>query len=252
MRKRHRTSHWFFSVVMVVAGMGVGLMGCVEDRSSLTILRNAVPSSDCTVESAGSEFRSMGWLDLSETAFSDTFAQSPQYLMYPVVQNNLISTLAQGTGAELNIMEVKEARIDLDLGDVSGVDEDLKFKFPVFVTLFPGESATLPVVVIPPQIASVLAGAVQGIPDYQPIVRVKLKFLYQLGIREKESHQIEFPVVLCDGCLLDVGGYCDSGLFASLSHEGNACNYVQDAQVDCCLDNGGGVVCPAVDTSVAE
>ncbi len=250
MRKLQKTGYWCFIVGIVVAG--TGLLGCVEDRSSLTILRNAVPASDCTVDSVTSEFRSMGWLDLSETAFSDTFAQAPQYLMYPVVQNNLIPTVDQGTGAELNVMEIKEARIDLALGDIGGEYEDLKFKFPVFVTLFPGDSAALPVVVIPPQIASLLAGAVQGRADYQPIVRVKLKFLYQLGIRTKESHQIEFPVVLCDGCLLDIGGYCDSGLFSTLDHVGNACNYVQDAQVDCCLDNGGGVVCPAVDTSAGQ
>jgi len=232
-----------------VAAVVPGLMGCVEDRSSLTIMRNAVPNGDCTVDKSSADFRSMGWLDLSETAFSDTFAQSPQYIMYPVVQNNLISTASQGTGAELNIVEVKEARIDLDLGDIGGSYEDLKFKFPVFITLSPGESAALPVVVIPPQIATLLASAVQGNPDYQPIVRVKLKFVYQLGIRDKESHQIEFPVVLCDGCLISASGYCDSGLFSTLAHAGNACNYVQDAQVDCCLDNGGGVVCPAVDTS---
>lgn len=250
MRNLRRISSGWCMVVMVVAS--TGFLGCVEDRSSLTIMRNTIPSSDCTLDSAGSEFRSMGWLDLSETAFSDTFAQAPQYLMYPVVQNNLVSTLEQGTGAELNVMEIKEARIDLALGDISGEYPDLAFKFPVFVTLLPGEMAALPVVVIPPQVASQLAGAVQGIPDYQPIVRVKLKFLYQLGIREKESHQIEFPVVLCDGCLLNIGGYCDSGLFSDLNHTGNACNYVQDAQVDCCLDNGGGVICPAVDTSSLE
>jgi hypothetical protein len=234
----------------VVAMVAIGLVGCVEDRISLTILRNAVPNSDCTVDSGG-DFRSMGRLDLSETAFSDTFAQAPQYIMYPVVQNNLIPTADQGTGAELNVVEVKEARIDLDLGDIAGL-EPMKHKFPVFITLMPGESAALPVVAIPPHIATLLASAVQGNPDYQPIIRVKLKFLFQIGIREKESHQIEFPVVLCDGCLLNVGGYCDSGLFTTIAHAGNACNMVQDAQVDCCLDNGGGVICPAVDTSTDE
>ncbi len=238
--------------VCIVAVALAGLMGCVEDRTSLTIMRNSIPNNDCTVDSSSSDFRSMGWLDLSETAFSDAFAQAPQYIMYPVVQNNLIATIDQGTGAELNIVEVKEARIDLDLGDIGGDFEDLRFKFPVFITLAPGDVASLPVVVIPPQIASLLANAVQGIPDYQPIVRVKLKFLYQLGVRDKESHQIEFPVVLCDGCLINIGGYCDSGLFGDLEHPGNACNYSQDAQVDCCLDNGGGVICPAVDTSGGE
>jgi len=250
MRRLYRARFgWFIAIVATVLATG---LGCVEDRTSLTILRNAVPSSDCTVDGAAAEFRSMGWLDLSETAFSDTFAQAPQYIMYPVVQNNLVPTLDQGTGAELNIVEIKEARIDLDLGGIAGEEEVYKIKFPVFVTLLPGDIAALPVVVIPPQIASVLAGAVQGQVDYQPIVRVKLKFLYQLGARDKESHQIEFPVVLCDGCLLDIGGYCDSGLFTSLAHPGNACNYVQDAQVDCCLDNAGGVICPAVDTSTGD
>lgn len=242
----HRTAF-----VCVAALMVAGLVGCVEDRTSLTIMKNSVPNSDCIADPASSEFRSMGRLDLSETAFS-SFADSPQYIMYPVVQNNLVPTADQGTGTELNIVEIKEARINLDLGDIAGDFENLKFKFPVFITLAPGESASLNVVAIPPQIAAVLASAVQGQENYQPIVRVKLKFLYQLGFREKESHQIEYPVVLCDGCLLNVGEYCDSGLYATLAHEGNACNYVQDAQVDCCLDNGGGVVCPAVDTSTGE
>jgi hypothetical protein len=172
--------------------------------------------------------------------------------MYPVLQNNLISTKEQGTGAELNVVEIIEARVDVDAGSVGGDFEPMRFASPAFITLMPGDSAALPVVVIPPSIAEVLATQVQGDPIRQPLVRVMVKFLYQLGAIEHETHQIEYAVVLCDGCLIHVGGYCDSGLYTTVENTGNPCNYAQDARMDCCLDNGGGLICPARDTSTQE
>ncbi len=233
-------------VAFLLALGATGLLGCVENRGSVTIVRNALPNPDCTVDTATSEFRSMGVLDLSETSFA---LGAPQYVMFPVLQNNLISTVDQGTGAELNVVEVLEARVDVDTGAAGAGLEPYRYAFPTFVTLMPGDSAALPVVVIPPQFATVLATNIQGDPDFQPIVRVKLKFLYQLGGRQIETHQIEYPVILCDGCLIRVGSYCDSGLYATVENQGNACSFAQDVAMDCCLDNGGGLVCPAQDTS---
>lgn len=247
MRNKHRT--WFWCFIAVVVIVGTGLLGCVENRGSVTILRNAVPNSDCTIDSASNEFRSMGVLDLSETAFA---LGAPQYVMFPVLQSNLISTKDQGTGSELNIVEILEARVDVDTGNAGAGLEPYSYAFPTFVTLMPGDSAALPVVVIPPQYAAVLATRVQGNLEYQPIIRVRVKFLYQLGGREIETHQIEFPVILCDGCLIRVGGYCDSGLYSTVQNQGNPCSFAQDSAMDCCLDNGGGFICPAVDTSSGE
>ncbi len=247
MKNLHRTG--FLRLILTVLVAGVGFGGCVENRSSLTILRNAVPASDCTLAAGSEDFRSLGTLDLSETAF---LVGAPKYEMYPVVQNNLISTVDQGTGAELNIIEVVEARVDLDAGSLPSNFETLQFSYPAFITLMPGDSAPLPVVVIPPQIAALFATDIQGDPYYQPLVRVSVKFLYQHGGMQHETHQIEYGVVLCDGCLLKAVAACSSGLYSSIENVGNACSYAQDVRMDCCLDSGGGVICPAVDTSVAE
>jgi hypothetical protein len=243
MRLLHRT------VLACVALSLVGLGGCVENRGSVTVSSNLVPNADCTADPGSTEIRTSGRLDLSELAFELT---DPRYVMWTSVTNNLISTKEGGSGAELNIIEIVEARIDLDAGSLQGF-EPLRFVQPIFVTMGPGDSAGLNVVVIPPQIANLLKDDIQGREMYdQPYVRVRLKFLYQLGGLQHETQQIEYAVALCNGCLIDPGSTCDSGLYTSVAMQGNPCSFAQDMPMQCCRGSVGGYVCPAQDTSTLE
>jgi len=234
--------------VLLLLLLGVGLSGCVEDRTSLTIRKMLVPDSTCTATAGSAEFISMGTLDISQVDNPDV---TVQYFLFPEVENNLVST-EEGEGVELNQLEIIEARVSLDFGAlVSTLDADAaKFRYPAFLTMAPGDSAVIQVLGIPAPTARVLASLLPNVGD-TVIVRIKVKFLYQLGEYEHESMEVEFPVQVCNHCLLtplSQAPLCDSGLLPDTIREGNGCNIFQDVPVDCC-QSGGKLICPAVDTS---
>lgn len=234
------------------AGLTVALVlgtlaftACVENQSSVVILRNQSPSGGCTASDSGGS-RSMGVLDISALAFQ---CFEPQYFMFPLVQNNLTSTVAS-QGIELNYINIKEARIDLDLGALGANVESsaTRFRYPAFLMLAPEESASMQVPVIPVQTAE-LIGSEARATGLMPILRVRLKFLYEHGGLEHETHEIEYPVQLCDGCLINADYQCDGGDLPMTIPQGNACNPTQDDPLVCCYSTGECPVCPATDTS---
>jgi len=222
------------------------LPGCVENRASVTIKKMLVPDSSCVVAADSDTYITMGTLDIGEMDQYQT-----QYFMYPQVENNLLAT-KESEGAELNMIELIEARVTLDFGVLGGaLDVDTtQFRYPAFVTLAPGDHAAVQVLGIPEPTARVIAAQLPNVGD-STIVRVRLKFLYQLGEYQRETHEIEFPVLICRDCLITAPvnrKQCDSGQIGENVRQGNSCNIVQDIPVDCCLD-GSQLICPAVDTS---
>jgi hypothetical protein len=224
----------------------VALGGCVENRDSVTILQMQTPSSDCSVTGGGGSFISMGRLDVWN-AFDD----AAEYFMFPLVQNNLLST-ASTNDVERNYIEIIEARVELDFGALgASLDADTaRFRYPAFKTLAPGESATLQVLGVPAVTARVLANLLPSAGD-SVIVRARLKFLYQHGEYERVTHTVEFPILVGRYVLFprpEETVTCDSGLVPDTVSEGNGCNPYQDTPIDCCV-SGSTLVCPAVDTS---
>ncbi len=239
---------WRRAAVCALAGGVLWLSGCVEDRNSLTIRQMAVPDNQCVATAGQSTYLTMGTLDV---ALIDQPDVSTQYFMFPEVENNLLST-EEGEGVELNNIEIIEARVELDFGTVgAALDADTtRFRYPAFITVAPGDAVAVQVLAIPEPTARVMAALLPN-PQDKVIVRVNLKFLYQLGEYERETHEVEFPIQVCRNCLiptLESSVLCDSGLVPDTIREGNRCNIVQDNPVDCCV-SGSTLVCPAVDTS---
>lgn len=232
-----------------IAALAVGSMGCVEDRTTLTIRKMLVPDSNCVATPGGDSFISMGTLDIALAGEPNV---TVQYFLFPEVENNLVPTF-RAEGVELNELEIIEARVQLDFGTIgAALDADTaKFRYPAFLTLAPGTNAAIQVLGIPAPTARVLASLLPATGD-AVIVRIKLKFLYQFGEYERESHEIEFPVQVCNGCLgflpLSEVPRCDSGLVPDSPAQGHGCNDFQDIPIDCCQYNGD-LVCPAVDMS---
>ncbi len=222
--------------------------GCVENRASVTVRQMLVPNSSCVATPDSDTFLSMGTLDVG---LIDDPAYTTQYFVFPQVENNMISTL-ESEGIEMNMIEIIEARVTLDFGALGGaLDADTtRFRYPAFVTLPAGEKAAIQVIAIPTATARVLASQLPNVGD-TAIVRVRLKFLYQHGEYEHETHEVEFPIQICRYCLVTPPSeavLCDSGLITESARQGNGCNIVQDLPVDCCLA-GSQYICPAVDTS---
>lgn len=231
--------------LLCLAGL-LAFPGCVENRSSLTILQMQVPNADCTVDTSEDRFLPMGALDIYNAS-----AVNVQYFMYPLLKNNLLPTASEND-LERNYIEVIEARVELDFGALGGaLDSDTtRFRYPAFKTFAPGESAPLVVLGIPTATARVIANLLPN-PGDSVIVRARVKFLYQHGEYEHETHEVEFPILVGRYILFTPPAEmvnCDSGLLPDNILTGNACNPYQDLAVDCC-QSGSLPVCPAVDTS---
>jgi hypothetical protein len=168
--------------------------------------------------------------------------------MFPLIINNLQSTMAT-TGAEENYVQIVEARINLDLGALgANVESSLtRFRYPAFKVLSPGEDAALQVLVIPEATAKTIGSLL--VADGTAIIRVKLKFMYKHGGFERETNEIEYPVQVCNGCLIQANYSCSGGTLPASIPSGNTCNYTDDPVV-CCDAGGACPVCPAVATTV--
>ena len=60
-------------------------------------------------------------------------------------------------------------------------------------------------------------------------------------VQDIESDPFDFPVYVCDGCL--VANLQPCPVTVAPTNEGHACNVAQDAPVDCCV-NGNNLICP--------
>lgn len=225
-------------VLIVILALG----GCVENRQSVTILQMQMADDDCMVSSSQSSSTvQMGRLDIWNAENVPT-----EYYLFPLVQNNLIST-ASAEDVERNQIEIVEAVVELDLGESGG---SAKFNYPAFITLSPGESAAVQVRAIPASVSQVLAGRLSSPGDSQ-WVRIRLKLRYQHGEYERETHTVDFPVLVGRYILFPQPSEtpaCDSGLVPDNVRTGNGCNPYQDKPIDCCT-MGGALVCPAEDMS---
>lgn len=223
----------------------VGIGACVENRQSVTILQMQAADDNCMVSSGqSSNTVQMGRLDIWNAANVPT-----EYYLFPLVKNNLLST-ASTDDVERNQIEIVEAVVELDLGASGGT---AKFNYPAFITLSPGESAAVQVRAIPSSVSEVLAGRLTSPGDSQ-WVRIGVRLRYQHGEYEKETHQVDFPVLVGRYILFpspeETPG-CDSGLVPEQVREGNGCNIYQDKPIDCCT-MGGNLICPAEDMGSLE
>lgn len=58
------------------------------------------------------------------------------------------------------------------------------------------------------------------------------------------SPVFDYPVRLCDGCLVSVPWTCTTVPMGAMPATGGECYPFQDRPIDCC-DNGAELVCPA-------
>jgi hypothetical protein len=222
---------------------------CVENSSSLVILQNQAPESGCTASNTvSSEFISQGTLDLGAARYGI----DPQYYVWLVVANNLNSTI-ESHGIELNNVEITEAHIDLSSA-IGGLGAPLtSFANNTFVTIAPGETRSVQINILPPNIAQALSvGDGQFVEAY-----AKVQLIGERGGTEIETNSIKFPLTICYGCLVENIGPCDTATFPDTIAIGHTCNLSQDEKLHCCLDsNASGsdnpYRCPAVQGTTTE
>jgi hypothetical protein len=63
---------------------------------------------------------------------------------------------------------------------------------------------------------------------------------------EIEASPFQFPLTVCNDCVVNDLGLCSLVAAGTAVRQGNACNPFQDGAIDCCEDDtSGALVCPA-------
>jgi hypothetical protein len=219
------------TALLFTLALGLGASGCADNESSLFIEGVLdTSSSDCVASpDASAEFISLGVLD---TAFADGYVAAVQ------VGNQITQ---QGNREKLR---TETSRIHLEgvtgsVFDVGGGEHEFEaigtgFVHPAAGTE-PGLAAMFVNLVNPDNIAAI-AAAGQG----QMVVRFRV-FGTTLGGQEIESGDYDFPIIICEGCLIDypIGAngamapdyLCDQE--AEDSQEVKVCYYGQDQRFPC-------------------
>lgn len=219
------------TALLLTLALGLGTFGCADNESSLFIEGVlATSSSDCVARpDASAEFISLGVLD---TAFAEGYVAAVQ------VGNQITQ---QGNREKLR---TETSRVHLEgatgsVFDVSGGEHAFEaigtgFVHPAAGTE-PGLAAMFVNLVNPDQIADVAAAG-----EGQMVVRFRV-FGRTLGGQEIESGDYDFPIYICEGCLVDYPIAANSAMApdylcdeeAPESQEVRVCFYGQDQRFPC-------------------
>jgi hypothetical protein len=224
--------------------------GCEENSASLVILQNQVPGEGCVVSSEPSgDYRPQGKLDVF---WYTEIGEPTSYYMFPLVQNNLVSTVDEDNGVvEQNCITIKETQVDLDLGALGTYVESnfTKYSVPTAVTICPGETRAVSVMVVPNQVVSLIASQIPE--NGMEYFNAKIRMVGKRGSTKIKSNSLTYPIFVCNGCLINNLGSCDTANIPQDPDPGNPCNPAQDDMLDCCTQ-GVEWVCPAVGENTEE
>jgi hypothetical protein len=229
------------AALLLVAAAIAGATGCSTNDVSLSILQmQAVTRLNMCVAlatgGASTMTRNRGTLDVS-------LVTSAGYIAVPIVRNNLPSNL---NGVEYNSIQLTGANVKLS--NVDGTTLTLAngqssfFYASAGGRLDPGGTAAMFVEVLPAPAAQSLAGM---IPTTAPGVFSIVAEVKPVGMHASDQvvgGPIDFPIDLCNGCLVDVMSDCPlaKGTIVSIP-----CFPAQDESTTCCKDTNGALLCDA-------
>lgn len=199
---------------------------------SMFIVQNQVPDSGeggaCSISSSpGDTFRQSGALDASNAFFYD---------MYPVIASRIETSDTQ-TQLQRTI-RVEGARVKLrNAGSDSVIDE---FEVPFSGSVLPDGGSTAFAVRLADanNISLFSAGST---------IVAEVKVFGDLAGGEVESDPFLYPIDVCQDCLFNNLGGCETVLTSFEPEPGGECNPAQDVPVDCCTNSvSGRLLCPAV------
>jgi hypothetical protein len=210
--------------------------GCVENYGAFYISRALVPAAGCVAPapssgtSGATEFVGKGLLDVS---------LKRGYVVFLQVENHMTSTSGSDQ-VETNLVQMREFRVQIDLGQVPGAYPEhlLDFVERTSGVLEPGGLLVSGFQVLKDELAGLLSGVIGAnkvdiVADLQAV-----------GMRsgsDIETPRFPFPIQLCNGCLVDMRQTCPTNPDDATILR-NACGLPQDAPVTCC-PQGKGVFC---------
>jgi hypothetical protein len=224
--------------LLLVAAATVGATGCSTNDVSLSILQmQAVTRTNMCVAmpgGVGTLSRNRGLLDVSLVTTSG-------YIAIPVVRNNLPTNL---NGVEFNAIQLTGANVKLENVDGTtltlGNGQSSFFYASAGGRLDPGGTSAMFVEVLPAPAAKSLAGMIPANGLFSVIAEVK-----PVGMHSSDQvvgGPIDFPIDLCNGCLVDVVSACPLPKGTVVV---SPCFPQQDEVSTCCTDPTQGLLCDA-------
>jgi hypothetical protein len=218
---------------ILLAGVLSTTVACAaEGAESIQILRNQLPAEGCEIplDTSGA-FQPRGRIDV---------AAGSGYLFTPLVQSNVEPSMGAGRwvfveGADISLEFVGANAPSGSFGDL------LNFRSLFSGSIEPGGVGTFAFDVVPKQLLGMLTVNVDD--PLQVVASVELVGTLDGG--DVRSNTFNYPIEICNGCMTNVLGAC-LGLTATEISSGGTCQTLQDGVLDCCTDEAGALVCPAV------
>jgi hypothetical protein len=241
-----------FHRLLPLLSLACGFVACGRVPGQFEIVNNQVPAANCSVPVNDSIYQGQGTLDAKLVRS----AAGSAYFVFPLLRNNL----SGASGGEVDANKIVLTSFAVDISVLSGPPEVtslvsmlnadpslsalLHYKTPWSGSLSSGGGELSAIVAaFPTELAGRMLGT-QGL-SAQPstFVNLRIRSFGHTTTRDIESDPFDYPVAVCDGCLIANTGACP---FATMpANTGNPCNVAQDYPVDCCTA-GNDLICPAV------
>ena len=231
------------TLLSIAAALTAGLGACTDAGRSLIILQNQVPDANCVVPSSqGNTFRGVGFLDVNSPA---------GYLFTPLVQN-VAEGVADDPSGRLVLMRGADVELEFQDGFPAPDHPDVQLTHRFSGSINPnGGTAGFAFNAISANMTEALkaTGALDTSGSNSTTVIAHITASGDIDGGSVESREFEYPIQVCDGCLVRSVGSCDQLATDFEAEQGFSCfGFYQDALLDCCTDSTGQEVCPAVST----
>lgn len=246
------------SSTFLLIALACGFAACGRVPGQFEIVQNQAPHDGCMIDTSTTLYAGDGTLDL---ALVSAGAESA-YLVFPLLRNNLPGSAG---GPDPNRIQVHSFAVDigpsnyaplpdgvrslfgsLESGGSSSPDYALlHYSLPWSASVDSGGGLTATMVAgFPVDLARrVRATGSVGLARTSMGVNVHVRAFGSTTTQDFESDPLDFPVYVCDGCL--IANVLTCPFTAAPANPGNPCNVAQDSFVDCCSLNSD-LICPPI------
>jgi len=225
------------AALLLVAAAVVGATGCSNNDISLSIVQmQAVTRTNMCVAMPGGGTA----LGLGRGLLDVSLVSTSGYIAVPVVQNNLMSNL---NGVEFNAIQMSGANVKLTNIDGTALTlpngQSSFFYASAAGRVAPGGSVPMFIELLPASAAKSLAGMIPSGGLFTVMAAVSP--VGMKGDSQIVGGPINFPIDLCNGCLMDIRGGCP---LAKGTITETPCFPQQDEAHICCTDaTSGALLC---------
>ena len=245
--------HRLFLIPATCALISAALGGCAADNGDegIFITSNVVPAANCTFIASPTEpFVAHGTYSIFSPGGYRFHPQMKSKISATAMQENARTIIVEG--ARVTLAFPDESVFDAAKQDELRSRGIMRFSSLFSAPLAPnGGLADGAFDLITPALLDELVAAkgpgilAAGAPSFRVEVVATVVVYGDMSGDEVTSQEFQFPVTICNDCVVNVLGACPLPMGTALTNGGNVCNPYQDGTVDCCR-SGADVVCPAM------